>query len=68
LGPYVVCKALEALVNSTESAGFTVNVVSEPGGGAPTVYSEKNGDDGEESFPRLLLIPLTLGVGKVKQK
>jgi len=64
LGPYVVCKALAALVNATACAGLTVAVVSEPGGGAPTLYSGEQGT-GEGGFPRLLLVPLTLGVGKM---
>lgn len=66
LGPYVVCKALAALVNATACAGLTVAVVSEPGGGAPTLYSGEQGT-GEGGFPRLLLVPLTLGVGKVRR-
>lgn len=35
LGPWVLCKALAALVNSTRPSGLQVHVVCDPGGGAP---------------------------------
>eukprot|EP00951_Prasinocladus_malaysianus_P043644 scaffold548610_cov42-Prasinocladus_malaysianus.AAC.1 len=60
IGPYVICKALAAVVNRLE-LGLCIHVVSEPGGGAPTIYSKI---DCDIRFPQLLLVPLTLGVGK----
>jgi len=37
LGPWVLCKALEALVNGSQPHGLQVHVVCDPGGGAPAL-------------------------------
>lgn len=40
LGPWVLCKTLEAVVNSS-GQGVVVKVVAEPGGGAPQLFQEE---------------------------
>mmetsp|Transcript_20325 Transcript_20325/g.56335 ORF Transcript_20325/g.56335 Transcript_20325/m.56335 type:complete len:433 (-) Transcript_20325:180-1478(-) len=64
LGPYVVCKTLEAAVNSFDSLQLSVHVICEPGGGAPTLYTSSAAAP-SRPWPRLMLVPLTLGVEKM---
>ncbi len=102
LGPWVLCKTLEAAVSRQQQLGLHIHVVCDPGGGAPTLAAHHirpllqppeqrqqgtascaavdvttaarpDGSDGaagcsgrqHASRGVLLLVPLTLGVGKV---
>lgn len=81
LGPWVLCRALEVAINAAKPLGIAAHVLAEPGGGAPSVYPaslEKaffpeagggNGEGNDDVAPAsalIVLLPLTLGIDKVR--
>ncbi|KAK9808707.1 hypothetical protein WJX72_002328 [[Myrmecia] bisecta] len=81
LGPWVLCRTLETVVNRVAPSGLYVHVVASASGGAPVLYTQRlqqlfKGTDGQGASGSsssaltglLVLVPLTLGIGKVNPR